>query len=242
MPRNTITYTQSKIGLAILPSGSSCQGRTRPHQCIHTTPPKTDRTNGPSSENRFRPINATGQTDCIQSEPHKTHQIVRPRAVKSKQAITKLPGRAYRVHTTGTYVPESYSKYAYIRKDIRSMESAHYNSTIRVPDTFTSISAFTFPVHASIETNKTVTSVSASTTQTNVNQTDRQSVGSQSRSDRKSEIKRLNKFIKTGDLNAVQHWARTVRKWTNEIESELHAINHGTKIIESLIGKLSTQQ
>ena len=195
MPRNTITYTQSKIGLAILPSGSSCQGRTRPHQCIHTIPPKTDQTNGPSSDNRFRPINATRQTDCVQSKPHETHQIVRPRAVKSKQPITKLPGRAYRVHTTGTYVPESYSKYAYICKDIRSMESAHYNSTIRVPDTFTSISAFAFPVHTSIET-KTETCVSASTTQTNVNQTDRQTVGSQSRSDRKSEIKRLNNLLR----------------------------------------------
>ena len=242
MPRNTITYTQSRIGLAILPTGSSCQGRTRPHPCIHTKPPIADRTNRSSSENQFSSTNTSGQTDCIQTQPHKTHQIVRPCAVKSRQPITKIPGRAYRVHTTGTYVPESYSKYAYIRKDIRSMESAHYNSTIRVPDTFTSISAFAFPVHTSIETNKTETSVSASTTRTNINQTDRQTVGSQSRSDRKSEIKRLNKCIKTGDLNAVQHWTRAVRKWTNGIESELHAISHGTKIKESLIDKHTTQQ
>ena len=245
MPRNTITYTQSRIGYAILSTGSSCHGQTRPHACVHTKPLVAHPTYKPTRDNQFRPIDTAGPA-CIQSQTFKTQQVVRPRAVKSQRSITTIPGRAYRVQTSATYIPESYSKYAYIRKDIRSTESAHYNSTIHVPDTFEPISTFTFPVDHQVTTDTVGTTASTSNTRPTAEmiekQTDRLNVDNQNRSVRKAEIKRLTKIIKTGDLNAVQHWTRAVRRWTNEVETELHAINHGTKIFESLIGQLSKKQ
>ena len=163
MPRNTITYTQSRIGYAILSTGSSCDGRTRPHACVHTKPPVAQPVYKPIHDNQFRPIDTT-ETTCVQSQSFETQQVVRPRAVKSQRSIHTIPGRAYRVQTSATYVPETYSKYAYIRKHIRSTESAHYNSTIHVPDTFEPISTFAFPVDDQVTTDKVSKTASTSNT------------------------------------------------------------------------------
>ena len=53
------------------------------------------------------------------------------------------------------------------------------------------------------------------------------------------DIKRLNRAIRNGDLRAITHWSHAIRSWTRDVDHQIHAISEGTKIIDSLVKKLT---
>ena len=256
MPQNTITYTQSRIGFTIISSGSGCHGQIRPSPSVRTNSigsqpgRSTNDASRRTDNNSFRPIDPSIRTVRAQS-----YQVVRPRVTKQN---LKVPGRAYRVHTEATYTPETYSKSARITTNTIQQGATYTYAHTLTPESVAGRPSAKRPppsgssTETATEGEDTATgSSSLPPKPSNISsesisppiQSDRQTSERKKRQRRvdKAEIKRLNKVIQSGELRAVGHWTRAIRTWTGEVESELHAIKEGTRIIESLVGRLSLQ-
>ena len=259
MPINTITYTQSKIGRAVISSGSGCHGQIRPppsHIVNSIGPQKQSEQNisiRPTDKTKFRPIKPSTRT--AQALPHK---LVRPQVNKGTRKADKIPGRAYRVHTEATYTPETYSRSAHISTNVIQVGTAYTYPLTRTSVAINAQPSAKRPIQteSSTETATEGEDVVPGGGKSFETRRESESAPSQSRtepsgqtSDRKrrqrrvskTEIKRLNKIVQSGELRAIGHWTRAIRTWSNEVESELHAIKEGTRIIESLVGRLSLQ-
>ena len=252
MPQNTITYTQSQIGFAIAVSGSNCYGPSCPrfsnsNRLVRAQPPigQTHQITL-TKQNSFRPIVPPASTVHT--------QIIRPNPKNYIQSPTRIPGRAYRVHTEATYTPESYSRSAQIRTNTiqqgmtytyahsHTLEHTKIASTDHPLQTGSSTETATEGDESPTSCADTAAAVDASAANTSTNEPTLKTERKKGqRRVNKAKIKRLNKSMQSGEVRAVVHWTRAVRTWTSEVEKELHAINEGTRIIESLVSTLSLE-